>query len=85
VVDCCLGHLSGDEIVKVLPEQRGEAVECTVVGSELGCVEERSDPRVSLSVLDGAECFAECEFSEYCLCQALESDIKQWTEGYHQM
>jgi hypothetical protein len=85
VIDCRYPHLPGNEEVQVLPEQWGQAVDCAVVGAELGRVKERGDPGVGLSILDRAECFAECKFSEHCSCWALESDMKQWTEVYHQM
>jgi hypothetical protein len=51
--------------VYVFPDPWVEAVDCSVIGTELGCLEEGGNPGISLSVLDGTEGFAEGEFSEY--------------------
>jgi len=67
------GYFAGDKKVHVFPDPRGEAVDCRVVGTELNRVKERGDPGVGLSILDGAEGLAECEFSKHCSC------IRHWT------
>jgi hypothetical protein len=65
VVGCRFGYLSGEKKAHVFPEPWGEAIDCRVVGTELDCIEEGSNPGISLSVLDGAKGFAKREFSEY--------------------
>lgn len=65
MIECLLGDLGRDEIGHDFPESWGEAVDCRVVGTKLDCLEDGGDPGIGLSVPDGAEGFAECEFSEH--------------------
>lgn len=71
MIDCRYSYLPGHEEVQVLPDKWRQAEDCIVVGGELSCVEERGDPGVGLPVLNRAEGFAKCEFSEHCSSQAL--------------
>ena len=65
MVDGPFGDIRRDEIGHNFPDPWGEAVDRRVVGTELDRLEDIGDPGISLSILDGAEGFAECEFSEH--------------------
>jgi hypothetical protein len=51
--------------VHVFPDPWGEAVDYSVIGTELDYLEEGGNPGISLSVLDKAKGFAKGKFSEH--------------------